>query len=133
MISLDAPGVAALLDAPNHAAISTHNPDGSIHTALVWQEVVDGKISVNTAIGRHWPTNLEADSRVTLLVAAADNPYDYVEIRGRAVGTTLGADAQIDRLAKKYLGAQTYPFREPTEQRISYVITAERVRHQKQG
>jgi len=69
---------------------------------------------------------------VTVLVYDEDNPYDYVEVRGTATGTTEGADAHIDRLAKKYLGADSYPFRQPGEQRITFVVDAARVRHQKQ-
>lgn len=133
MATLDDPAVKALLDAPNHAVISTFNPDGSIHSTVVWQEVVDGALSVNSAAGRRWPTNLEADPRVTVVVLAQDNPYEYVEVRGTATGTTAGADEQIDRLAKKYIGQDRYPFRSDGEQRVRYVITPDHTRHQKQG
>lgn len=132
MVTLEDPAVRALLDAPNYAVISTFNPDGSIHSTVVWQEVVDGALSVNSALGRRWPSNLDADPRVTVVVFAHDNPYDYVEVRGRATGSTDGADEQIDRLAKKYLGQDRYPFRSAGEQRVRYMIAADRVRHQKQ-
>jgi len=88
---------------------------------------------VNSAVGRAWPTNLERDPRVTVVVYDEQNPYDYVEIRGTATGTTEGSDAHIDRLAKKFLGLDDYPFHQPGEQRISYLIEPTRVRHQKQG
>ena len=61
------------------------------------------------------------------------DPYDDVEVRGTARGTTEGADDHIDRLAKKYLDADSYPFRQEGEQRITYVVDADKVRHQKQG
>lgn len=67
------------------------------------------------------------------MVYDEENPYDYVEARGTATGTTEGADAHIDRLAKRCIGADGYPFRQPGEQRITYVVDATRVRHQKQG
>jgi PPOX class probable F420-dependent enzyme len=133
MATLDDPAVTALLGAPNHAVISTFNLDGSIHSTVVWQEVVDGVLSVNSAAGRRWPTNLDVDPRVTVVVLAQDNHYEYVEVRGTATGTTEGADEQIDRLAKKYIGQDRYPFRGDGEQRVRYVITPDRVRHQKQG
>lgn len=132
MATLNHPAVQALLDAPNHAVISTVNPDGSIHSTVVWQEVVDGALNINSAVGRRWPTNLDADPRVTVLVLAQDNPYEYVEVRGTATSATDGADEQIDRLAKKYIGQDRYPFRSEGEQRVRYVVTADRVRHQKQ-
>jgi len=133
MDSLDDPGVRALLDTPNHAVLSTVNEDGSIHSAVVWVDVQDGRLAVNSAVGRAWPTNLERDPRITVLVYDETNPYDYVEVRGTASGTTEAADAHIDRLAQRYLGVDSYPYRRPDEQRITYVVDASRVRHQKQG
>jgi PPOX class probable F420-dependent enzyme len=130
--SLDDPSVRALLEQPNYAVVSSANPDGSIHSALVWIDLDNGALAVNSAAGRHWPSNLERDPRVTLLVADRANPYEYVEIRGEAHGTTDGADEQIDRMAKKYIGQDTYPYRQPGEQRVKFVITPARVRYQKQ-
>ena len=133
MASLDDPGVQALLQPKNHAVLSTLNEDGSIHSTVVWQDQVDGRLAVNSAVGRKWPTNLERDSTVTVVVYDESNPYDYVEVRGRATGRLEGADEHIDRLAKKYLGADSYPFRQQGEQRITYLVEPSLVRHQKQG
>ena len=132
MATLDDPGVKALLDKPNHAVVSTLNDDGSIHSTVVWVDVRDGRLAVNSAVGRKWPSNLEADPRINVLVYDEDNPYDYVEVRGTATGTTDGAREHIDRLAKRYLGVDEYPFHQPGEQRITYVVDAAKVRHQKQ-
>ena len=132
MTDLNDPAVKGLLDKANHAVISTLNEDGSIHTAVVWQEILNGKISVNSAVGRVWPTNLERDPRSTVLVYQEDNPFEYVEIRGTASGDIAVADEQIDRLAKKYINQDKYPFRVEGEQRVSYSIAADRVRYQKQ-
>jgi PPOX class probable F420-dependent enzyme len=132
MTSIEDPQVARLLAEPNHAVVSTFNEDGSVHSTVVWVDVVDGKAAINTAVGRRWPTNLERDPRVTVLVYDQGNPYEYVEVRGRAQGRTEGADEHIDRLAKKYLGVDEYPYRTDSEQRITYLVDAERVRHQKQ-
>jgi PPOX class probable F420-dependent enzyme len=130
---LNDPQVRELLEQPNYAVVSTHNPDQTIHGTVVWLDTEDGKVAVNSAVGRHWPSNLERDPRITVVVYPADNPYDYVEIRGRATATLEGAEDHIDRLAKKYLGQDTYPFRQPGEQRIKFLVEPERVRHQKQG
>jgi PPOX class probable F420-dependent enzyme len=130
MTDINDPGVQSILGAANHAVVSTFNADGTIHSAVVWQEVVDGKLSVNTAVGRHWPTNLERDPRITVLVYTQDNPYQYVEIRGTAKGSISGADEQIDRLAMKFMGVEKYPMRVEGEQRISYAVDADRVRLQ---
>ena len=132
MATLDDPGVRALLDKPNHAVASTLNEDGSIHSTVVWVSVEDGRLAVNSAVGRKWPTNLERQPTITVVVYDEDNPYDYVEVRGTARGTTDGADDHIDRLAKKYLDADSYPFRQSGEQRITYLVEPSLIRHQKQ-
>ncbi len=133
MASLDDPGVRALLDKANHAVVSTLEQDGSIHSTVVWVDVQDGRLAVNSAVGRRWPSNLERDPHVTVVVYDETNPYEYVEVRGTATGRTEGADAHIDALAEKYLGADTYPFRQGGEQRITHLVEPSLVRHQKQG
>jgi PPOX class probable F420-dependent enzyme len=132
MASLDDPGVRELLQAPNYATISTLNPSGSIHSTVIWVLQEDGAVSVNSAVGRLWPRNLEHDPRVTLVVEEKGNPYHFAEIRGTATGTTKGADEHINALTKKYLGQDEYPYRQPGEERIKFVIAPERVRYVKQ-
>jgi PPOX class probable F420-dependent enzyme len=127
----DAP-VRELLDKPNHAVVSTLNDDGTIHSTVVWASAEGEHVLLNSALGRKWPKNLDRDPRVTVTVYDQANPYEYVEIRGRAESTLDGADEHIDHLAKVYLGADTYPFRQPGEQRVKITVTPERVRHQKQ-
>jgi PPOX class probable F420-dependent enzyme len=124
--------VRELLEQPNYATISTLNEDGTILSTVVWVGLEDGELAVNSAEGRKWPTNLERDSRATLLVAESGNPYRYAEIRGRASATREGADEHINRLAKKYIGQDEYPFRQPGEVRVKYVIEPERVRYVQQ-
>ena len=132
MASLDDPGVMNLLDKKNHAIVSTLNADGSIHSIVVWCDVEDGHLAVNGAKGRAWPGNLERTPTVTVVVYDETNPYDYVEVRGtaREVGN---ADAHIDRLAKKFIGQDVYPFRQPGEVRQKFLVDATRVRHQEQN
>ena len=133
MAKLSDPEVKKLLDAPNHAALSTINPDGSVHNTMVWVNEENGALAVNSAVGRKWPSNLERDPRTSLLVMEQNNPYNYVEIRGTATGTEEGADEHINALTKKYINQDEYPFRQPGEQRIKFVITPDHIRHQKQG
>ena len=132
MATLRDPGVRALLEAPNHAVVSTLNADGSILSTVAWVSLEDGELAVNSAAGRRWPTNLERDPRITVTVYPGENPYEYVEVQGRATGTGEDADDHIDRLAKKYTGQDRYPGRAPGEVRRKYVITPTRVRHSKQ-
>jgi len=133
MATLNDQPVQELLEQPNHAVISTFNQDGSVHNTVVWISADDGTVAVNSAIGRKWPTNLERDPRVNVLVYEQGNPYNYVEIRGSASATRDGADEHINALTKKYIGQDEYPFRAPGEERIKFVIEPDHVRHQKQG
>ncbi len=117
-----------LLRAKNFCHVATLREDGTVHTAPVWVDVDgDGLAVLNSAEGRAWPRNLERDPRVTLTVQNLDNPYEYVEIRGRvAERTNDGADEHIDALAKKYLGVDEYPYRQPGEQRVIIKVEADR-------
>ncbi|MDP9396815.1 MAG: TIGR03618 family F420-dependent PPOX class oxidoreductase [Actinomycetota bacterium] len=133
MATIDDAPVRRLLEQPNHAVVSTYLEDGSVHGTVVWVNLEDGRLAMNSAVGRTWPTNLQRDPRLTVVVYDQGNPYEYVEVRGRASGRTEGADEHIDRLAKKYLGVEHYPYRGPDEQRIMFVVEPDRVRHQKQG
>jgi PPOX class probable F420-dependent enzyme len=108
-----------LLKAKNFCVVSTIRPDGSVQAAPVWVDVQNGRALLNTAEGRAWPENLKRDPRVTLTVQNMENPYEYLSIRGRVTEQTHdGADAHIDSLAMKYLGQESYPYRQPGEQRV---------------
>ena len=125
----DAP-VSELLAKPNHAVLSTINKDGSVHNAVVWLSTEDGKVAVNTARGRKWPTNLERDPRANLLVINQDNPYEYVEIAG-GVSEAPGGEEHIDRLAQKYINQEKYPWRAEGEERVKFHISPDKVRYVK--
>jgi PPOX class probable F420-dependent enzyme len=115
-----------LLKAKNFCIVSTIRQDGSVHAAPTWVDVQGGRPVVNTAEGRAWPNNLERDPRVTLTVQNMENPYEYATIRGRVVErTTDGADEHIDALAMKYLGQDSYPYRQPGEVRLIVRIEPE--------
>ena len=132
MTSITDSGPRELLERPNYAVIATRRPDGAIHQTVVWISLEDDKVAVNSAVGRIWPTNVERDPRVSVLVQETGDPYHYVEIRGTA-SVDDGADAHIDALAKKFIGQDEYPYRQPGEQRIKFVIEPEHVRYLKQS
>jgi PPOX class probable F420-dependent enzyme len=118
-----------LLKDKNFCTVSTLRRDGSVHSVPVWVDVQDGQPVLNTAEGRAWPTNLERDPRITLTVPNMGNPYEYLEVRGRVAERTHdGADAHIDALAKKYLDAEEYPYRQPDEQRVIIRVEPELAR-----
>ena len=125
-----------LLEGKNFAHVSTLKKDGAVRNVVIWVDVDDkGRVLLNSAEGRAWPKALRRDPRVTVTVHNQDDPYEYVEIRGKITDTdTSGeADRHIDALAKKYLDQDTYPFRTPDEQRVKFVVEPDRVRHATAG
>ncbi len=122
-------GVKKLFLEPNFAHLATLMPDGSPQVTPVWVDLEDGRILVNTAEGRAKPRNVRRDPRVAISITKQDNPYASVFIRGRVVEMRReGADELIDKLAKKYIGQDRYPWRQPGEQRLILVIEPEHVR-----
>jgi PPOX class probable F420-dependent enzyme len=110
--------------------ITDLRPDGSPHTTVVWVDVDgdgDGDVSFNTAYGRAKPRYIGADGRVSLSVVDPNDPYRWISISGTAELVDAGAEDQIDRLAKKYLGKDTYPFRAEGERRVTVRISPTRV------
>jgi PPOX class probable F420-dependent enzyme len=121
-------GIRKLLEAPNFASLATLMPDGSPQVTPVWVDFDGTHVLVNTAEGRQKPRNVRRDSRVAISVFDQESPYSYATIRGRVVEITHeGADQHIDRMAKKYLGRDTYPFRGPGERRVIFKIAPEHV------
>jgi PPOX class probable F420-dependent enzyme len=105
------------------AGLATIMPDGTPQVTPVWFDYHGGRVRVNTAKGRVKARNLKPGAAVALAIMDPDNPYRYLQIRGRVVSATeIGADAHIDSLAKKYLGKDQYPFRQPGEVRVMYEI-----------
>lgn len=117
-----------LFTKPAFAHLVTLLPDGSPQVTPVWCDLQDGMVVINTAKGRLKDRNMRRDPRVALAISDPANPYRYLQIRGRVAEITEdGADAHIDKMAKKYLNADTYPFRQPGEVRVIYRIRPERV------
>ena len=105
------------------AHIATLMPDGTPQVTPVWVDYDGSTIRVNSAKGRVKVNNMKEGAAVALLILDPDNPYRYVQIRGRVKRVTdEGADKHIDSLAKKYLGKDKYPFAKPGEVRVIFEI-----------
>ena len=105
------------------AHLATIMPDGTPQVTPVWFDYTNGKIRVNSAKGRVKARNMREGAPVALSILDPDNPYRYIQIRGR-VGqvTEEGASAHINSLAKKYLGKDKYPWAQPGQVRIIFEI-----------
>ena len=121
-------GFKDLFSKPAFAHLVTLMPDGSPQVTPVWIDLQGDKVVINTAKGRLKDRNLRRDPRVALAISDPANPYRYIQIRGRVADITeQGADAHIDQMAKKYMGKDKYPLRQPGEVRVLYRITPEHV------
>jgi PPOX class probable F420-dependent enzyme len=112
---------------PFVATATTLRRDGSPHNTIVWIDVEDGIVTFNTAAGRAKERHLRNDPRAAVTVVDPENTYQWVSVSGPAEMTTEGADEQIDKLAKKYLDQDEYPWRSPDQQRVSVKIHPEKV------
>jgi PPOX class probable F420-dependent enzyme len=117
----------ALLREKVLAHVATVMPDGSPQVTPVWVDTDGGAVLFNTAKGRLKYRNLRRDPRVAISLSARENDYRTVVMRGRAEFIEEGADDHIDRLAKKYLGADSYPGRRPDEVRVTVRVVPETI------
>jgi PPOX class probable F420-dependent enzyme len=119
---------ADILNKPAFAHLSTLMSDGSPQSSAVWVDTDGGSIVINSAEGRLKDRNIRRDPRVAVSVTDPENPYRSLMIRGRVAKITNdGADRHIDRMAKKYMGVDEYPFRQPGEVRVMYYIEPDRI------
>ena len=110
------------------AQLATLNADGSPQVTPVWVDFDGTHVLINTAKGRVKAKNLAREPRVAISLSDPDNPYRYLGIQGRVVDITeTGGDAHIDKMAKKYLGKDSYPYRTPAEVRIIVKIAPDKV------
>jgi len=117
----------AFLQNPFVGTVTDLRPDGSPHSTVVWVDVDDRGVSFNTAYGRAKPTYIADDGRVSLTVVDPQDPYRWLSVSGTATLVDEGADDHIDRLAKKYIDADAYPFRQPGERRVTVRIAVEKI------
>jgi len=110
------------------ANLATLMPDGQPQVTPVWVDFDGSHVVINSAKGRVKDRNMRRDPRVSMALLDPDNPYRHMAVQGRVVEITEnGADQHIDKMAKKYLGQDKYPFRQPGEVRVIYKIEPDRV------
>lgn len=116
-----------LLHKPTFAHLTTLMPDGSPQVSPVWCDFDGTHVIINSAKGRQKDRNMRRDPRVALALSDSENPYRYLQVRGKVIDVTeTGADASIEKLSQKYLG-KAYPFRQLGEVRVIYRIEPEHV------
>jgi PPOX class probable F420-dependent enzyme len=120
------PQAHALLDEPNFGHLTTLMADGSPQVSPVWVDRDGDAVLVNTSKGRVKHRNIERDPRVAISIADTENPYVYIQVRGRAEVTDEDGLAHINALSHKYMG-RDYPFLKEGEERVVVRITPDSV------
>ncbi|MGB8198064.1 MAG: PPOX class F420-dependent oxidoreductase [Acidimicrobiales bacterium] len=125
------PAARAIIAKKVLAHVASLDPDGGPNVSPVWVELDGDDLVINTALGRAKARNFASDERVAVSMIDPDNDRTDITLRGTVVGfTTIGADEVVDRLAKKYLGVETYPFRREGEVRVTVRIRPDRISSQ---
>jgi PPOX class probable F420-dependent enzyme len=122
------PGFTKLMREPAYCQLATLMPDGSPQNTQVFVETDGEHILINTFEGSQKERNVRRDPRVAVNVVDPTNAWRTASVRGRVVDvTTEGADRRLDELAKKYLGEETYPFRQPGDVPLTMKIAPEKI------
>jgi PPOX class probable F420-dependent enzyme len=120
-----------ILEEPSAAVLSIPRKDGTVQSVVVWAHTADGEVTVNSAEGRAWPANLRRAKTATVTALREGNPFEFVSVTGSLAGEAGEPEAgdHINMLAKKYIGADVYPYRQEGEQRIKFRLKPERVNY----
>ena len=118
--------VKNLLEDKAYGHVVTINKDGSPQITMIWMDVDGDTPQFNTAEGRVKPDNIRNNPNVIVTVQSKDDPQAYAAIYGKATVTTEGADDQIDKLANRFLGLDTYPSASPASSACSSRSTSRR-------
>ena len=119
--------VKKLLQDKAYGHVVTYNDKGTGQLTMVWMDVDGDDVVFNTSEGRRKSQNLRRDPRIIVSVQDRNDPQAHAVFYGKARVTEAGADEHIDKLAKRFLGADKYPFRQPGEKRLIVRISVDRI------
>ena len=121
------PSLKQMVEDKAYGHVVTFNAHGNPELTMVWIDVDGDELLFNTAEGRRKPDNIRRDPRIIVSVQDRNNPQAYAVFHGKAIVTDAGADEHIDKLAKRFLGVDKYPFRQPNEKRLTVRIGVDRI------
>lgn len=119
--------VKKILEDKAYGHVITFDASGKPQVTMVWVDIDGDEVVFNTAEGRLKPKNLRNDPRIIISVQDRNDPQAYMAFHGTASISEAGADAHIDKLAKRFLGADKYPFRQPGEKRVMVRVKVDRI------
>lgn len=99
--------------------IASIGPDGLPQSNPVWAGYDGTQVKFSLTRGRQKFRNLTSNPDIALSAQDPDNPYRYLEVRGRVVAIETDVDnAFIDSMALKYMDVDAYPFHQPGDERV---------------
>ncbi len=119
--------VKKLLTDKAYGHVITYSPKGKAQVTMVWMDVEGDIVLVNTAVGRLKVRNVEKDPRIQVSVHNKEDPQSYVLVEGKGTLSFDGAEENIDKLAKRFMGFDKYPWRQPGEKRVLIRIAVDRL------
>lgn len=115
-----------LLTKPSFAHIATIGPKGEPQTTPVWIDWDGEYILFSQTKARRKFHNIQREPRIALSLTDPENPYRYLEVRGVVEGVDDDPDnAFINKMAKKYIGQDVYPWGRPEDERVVVKIRPE--------
>jgi PPOX class probable F420-dependent enzyme len=119
--------VKKIMEDKAYGHVVTLGAGGKPQVSMVWMDVDGDDVLFNTAEGRVKPKNLRGNPRIIISVQDRNDPQSHIVFHGKATVTEAGADDHIDKLAKRFLGADKYPFRRPGEKRLIVRVKVDRI------
>jgi PPOX class probable F420-dependent enzyme len=117
-----------LLESKALAHVATIGPKGEPQVNPVWFDWDGTYLMFSQTTSRQKYKNVKRDPRIALSIVDPNNPYRYLEIRGKVVRVDPDPDyAFINKMAQKYLGVEKYPWLQPGEERVVIVVEPEHV------
>jgi len=119
--------VKRVLEDKAYGHVVTFDPSGRPQVTMVWMDVEGNEALFNTVEGRKKPQNLQRDPRIIISVQNRTEPQSYLVLNGTATVTETGADVHVDKLAKRFLGVDKYPYRQPGEKHLIVRVKVDRI------
>lgn len=115
-----------ILQSKGFAHVATIGPNHEPQSNPVWFDWDGTYVRISQTKTRQKYHNVQRDPHIALSITDPNDPYHYLEIRGKVVKIEEDPDKKfIDSMAKKYLGKDKYPYNQPGDERVVLYIQPE--------
>jgi PPOX class probable F420-dependent enzyme len=122
-------GDIGLLRGKNFAHVAVIRPDGSPHVTVMWVDASDdGRVLLNSAVGRVKDRYLRRDPRVSVTVHQEGDAYTWLRVDGSVEKFVTGDEAEghIDALNRRYKDGDAWDYT-PGQVRVMYRVRPDRI------